>query len=96
KDSSDEAVGPVLAKLTDLFAADIREDVDKEEAGIVGKKQNIRIELGFETGEKDALIVGDKVEGPEEYYIGRENSKLVWTIDSWTVENTLKKEIGDF
>ena len=95
--SSDETVGPVLAQLTDMFAADIREDVAKEQAGLVGKKLNIRIELGFETGEKDALIVGDKVsEESEEYYIGRENSPLVWTVDSWTVENTLKKEIGSF
>jgi len=97
KDSSDEVVGPILAQLSDMFAADIHEEVSKENAGIVGKPQDIRIELGFETGEKDALIVGDKIgEDAEEYYIGRENSKLVWTIDSWTVENTLKKEIGDF
>jgi len=95
--SSDEKVGPVLTTLADLFAANIREDIDKETAGIIGKPQDIRIELGFETGEKDALIVGDKLEDPtEEYYIGRENSQLVWTIDSFTVENTLKKEIGDF
>ena len=97
KESSDEVVGPVLAQLTDMFAANIHEDITKEEAGIIGKPQDIRIELGFETGEKDALIVGDKLEEPsEEYYIGRENSPLVWTIDSWTVENTLKKEIGSF
>ena len=97
KPSSDEQVGPVLATLADLFAANIREDIDKETAGIIGKPQDIRIELGFETGEKDSLIVGDKLEDPaEEYYIGRENSQLVWTIDSFTVENTLKKEIGDF
>jgi len=96
KDSSDEVVGPVLATLADLFAADIREDITPEKAGIKGKAQNIRIELGFETGEKDALIVGDKVGETEEYYIGRQNSQLVWTIDSWTIENTLKKEIGDF
>lgn len=97
KDSSDEVVGPVLTSLTDLFAADIKEDVSKEEAGIVGKPQNIRIELGFEAGEKDALIVGDKLAEPsEEYYIGRERSDMVWTIDSYTVEEVLKKEIGDF
>jgi hypothetical protein len=97
KESSDELVGPVLAQLTDLFAANIHEDITKEEAGIVGKPQDIRIELGFETGEKDSLIVGDKLEDPaEEYYIGRENSSLVWTVDSFTVENTLKKEIGSF
>ena len=97
KESSDELVGPALAQLTDLFAADIHEDITKEEAGLAGKPQNIRVELGFETGEKDALIVGDKLEEPaEEYYIGRENSPLVWTIDSYTVENTLKKEIGAF
>ncbi|MEK7188886.1 MAG: DUF4340 domain-containing protein [Patescibacteria group bacterium] len=97
KDSSDAVIGPVLASLADLFAADIREDVSKEDAGIAGKPQAIRIELGFETGERDALIVGDKLPAPsEEYYIGRENADLVWTIDSWTVENTLKKEIGDF
>jgi len=97
KPSSDEVVGPVLATLADLFAANIHEDITKEEAGIIGKPQDIRIELGFETGEKDALIVGDKLEEPiEEYYIGRENSQLVWTIDSFTIENTLKKEIGDF
>ena len=93
--SSDEVVGPVLAQLTDLFAADIREDITKEQAGLAGEKPDIRIELGFETGEKDALIVGDKLgKDVEEYYIGRENSPLVWTIDSWTVENTLKKEVG--
>ncbi|MBI2637036.1 MAG: DUF4340 domain-containing protein [Parcubacteria group bacterium] len=97
KDSSDAVIGPVLAQLSDLFAADIKEDVTKEQAGISGKAQTIRIELGFETGEKDALIVGDKLPEPsEEYYIGRENSPLVWTVDSWTVENALKKEIGDF
>jgi hypothetical protein len=97
KESSDELVGPVLAQLADMFAANIREDITKEEAGIIGKPQDIRIELGFETGEKDALIIGDKLEEPtEEYYIGRENSQLVWTIDSFTVENTLNKEIGSF
>ncbi len=96
KDSSDEVIGPILATLTDLFAANIREDITKEEAGIVGKPQDIRIELTFETGERDALIVGDTLENTEEYYIGRENSQLVWTIDSYTVENALKKEIGDF
>ncbi|MBI1961689.1 MAG: DUF4340 domain-containing protein [Parcubacteria group bacterium] len=97
KDSSDAVIGPVLAELADLFAADIKEDITKEDAGIAGKPQNIRIELTFETGEKDALIVGDKLPAPsEEYYISRENSKLVWTIDSFTIEETLKKEIGDF
>jgi len=97
KESSDELVMPVLAKLADMFAANIQEDITKEEAGISEKSQNIRIELGFETGEKDALIVGDKLEEPsEEYYIARENSSLVWTIDSFTVENTLNKEIGSF
>ncbi len=94
--SSDEKVGPVLTTLSDLFAADIREDVTREQAGLSGKPIDIRIELGFETGEKDALIVGGKVEGQEEYYVARENGKLVYTVDSWTVENTLKKEIGDF
>ncbi|MDP3995288.1 MAG: hypothetical protein Q8P78_01590, partial [bacterium] len=97
KDSSDAIVGPALALLADLFAADIKEGVSKEEAGIIGKPQNIRIELGFEAGEKDALIVGDKLAEPsEEYYIARERSDMVWTIDSYTVEETLKKEIGDF
>ncbi len=97
KDSSEAVIGPTLTQLADLFAADIKEDISKEQAGITGKPQAIRIELGFETGERDALIVGDKLEDPvEEYYIGRENSPMVWTIDSFTVENTLKKEIGDF
>lgn len=94
--SSDERVGPVLAALSDLFAADIREGTTREDAGLSGKPIAIRIELGFETGEKDALLIGDKVEGQEEYYVARENGKLVYTLDSWTVENTLKKEIGDF
>ncbi|MBI2050220.1 MAG: DUF4340 domain-containing protein [Parcubacteria group bacterium] len=104
KDSSDAVIGPVLASLADLFAADIKEDVTKEQAGITGsssssadKAQTIRIELGFETGEKDALYVGDKLPAPsEEYYISRENSKLVWTLDSFTIEEIFKKEIGDF
>ena len=96
KDSSDAVIGPALTELSDLFAADIKENVTKEQAGITGKPQDIRIELGFETGEKDALIVGDKIEEKEEYYVARENGKLIYTLDSFTVEETLKKEIGEF
>jgi hypothetical protein len=94
--SSDEKVGPELTKLSDLYASDINEKVSREEAGLEGKPVSIRIELTFETGEKDALIVGDKLKDKEEYYVTRENGKLIYTLDSFTVEETLKKEIGAF
>ncbi len=96
KDSSEAAIGSALTQLADLFAADIKEDINKEQAGITGKPQAIRIGLGFESGEKDALIVGDKIEEKEEYYVARENGKLIYTLDSYTVEEALKKEIGAF
>jgi len=94
--SSDEKVGPELVKLADLYASNIDEKVSRKDAGLEGKKLDIRIELTFETGEKDALIVGDKLKDKEEYYVARENGKLIYTLDSFTVENTLKKEIGSF
>jgi len=94
--SSDEKVGPELTKLADLYASDINEKVSREEAGLEGKKLDIRIELTMESGEKDALIVGDKLKDKEEYYVTRENGKLIYTLDSYTVENSLKKEIGAF
>lgn len=94
--SSDEKVGPELVKLSDLYAANIDEKISRKDAGLEGKSLPIRIELTFETGEKDALIVGDKLKDKEEYYVARENGKLIYTLDSYTVENTLKKEIGAF
>lgn len=94
--SSDEKVGPELVKLSDLYAANIDEKISRKDAGLEGKKLDIRIELTFETGEKDALIVGDKLKDQEEYYVARENGKLIYTLDSYTVEETLKKEIGAF
>ncbi|OGY92273.1 MAG: hypothetical protein A3H70_03465 [Candidatus Komeilibacteria bacterium RIFCSPLOWO2_02_FULL_48_11] len=94
--SSDEKVGPELVKLSDLYASNIDEQISRKDAGLESKKLDIRIELTFETGEKDALIVGDKIKDKEEYYVARENGKLIYTLDSYTVEETLKKEIGAF
>lgn len=96
KESSNEIIDSILVELSSLYAIDIIEDITKEEVGLSEINQDIRIELVFESGQIDALIIGRKIQDTEEYYISRENSNIVWTVDSWTVENSLKKEIDSF